>query len=303
MTLPTVFWIAVLSLAPGTTEPWQRHEAECYRLKDAADYVGAADACRSAFEAVPDDPRAFDRRSLFVFSAVRLYKRAHQHGGDIEPLCTASTLLRTFAAQLDALPEGERPRDRADVAAELRELEARVGDACAGQVERDLVDGSAVDKPEPPASSAREQPPADARPTPLVRPPPPLEPTSAPPTRLDRRRPLRIAGGTTLGLGLGLGGAAIAMLARGAAMRAEVDGLNAAYPDGVMIPPAEAGRFHDAEVRGQRADRLAIGFGVPAVALVLSGVALLAIDVHRDRTNRRFALHPGLAGVRLTMEF
>ena len=129
---------------------------------------------------------------------------------------------------------------------------------------------------------------------------PVLPPTDATP---PKRRPLRIAGGTTLGVGLGLGTAALAMLARAASMQAQVDGLNAMYPDGALIPTTEAQRFDDLTIRGERADRVAIGLGVPALALVLSGIALLATDAHRERTGRRVALHPGLAGLRLTMEF
>ena len=296
---PTLFWVAVLSQAPAETsaEPWRPHEAECQRREDAADYAAAGDACRRAFETVPDGPLAFDQRSHFAFKAVRLYKRARKAGDDLVPLCSAAALLRAFEAQLGTLPAGERPRDRADVADVLRTIEPQIDGACAESPRDDLLDvGRAGDEPRSDPPPRSEPPPA--RPAPLMHPR-----ANAAPTPPAKRRPLRIAGGTTLGVGLGLGTAAIAMLVRAAGMQAQVDGLNATYPGGVMIPDVEAQRFHSATIRGEGADRMAIGFGVPAIALALSGVALLSIDAHRGRADRRFALHPSPAGIRLTMEF
>jgi len=291
MTLPLLLWVAALSGGPADTsaEPWRSHEDECHRREDAGEYAEAADACRQAFEAVPAGPLAFDKRSLFAFKAARLYKRASAAASAtaerLPRLCAAAAVLRTFEAQLGTLPAADRPRDRADVADKLRELETKIGGACA-PAQDDLIDlGRTVDRREA---------------TPIVRPDPPAGPTTMQPAR---HRPLRISGWTVLGGGLAVGSAAIVMLVKGSAMRDTTDALNARYPDGVMIPAMEAQRFHDAKIGGERADRLAIGLGVPALALALSGVALLAIDAHRGRADRRFALHPGPAGLRLSMEF
>lgn len=299
MTLSTVLWAALLPQVSAETsaEPWRPHEAECYRRADAGDYAAAGDACRRAFEAVPDGPHAFDQRSLFAFKAVRFYKRARGVQGDVALLCQAVEVLHTFEAQLGALPAGERSADRTDVADELRTLEPQITGACSEDSRDDLLDiqgpsnGLKSDLP------TRNDPPV-GRPVPVVRPPPQADAHA-------KRRPLRIAGGTALGAGLGLGTVAIAMLARAADMQAQVDGLSAMYPaaSGVKIPAADAQRFDDAMIRGEQADRLAIGFGVPAIGLVLSGVALLAIDVHRERAGRRVALHPGPGGIRFRMEF
>lgn len=75
------------------------------------------------------------------------------------------------------------------------------------------------------------------------------------------------------------------------------------YPAGVRISDADWSRYQDATSRGEQADRLALGFGLPALGLALSGVALLTVDAHRERSGRRVALHPGPAGIRLTMDF
>lgn len=282
MTLSTVFWAAVLSQVPAEApaEPWRLQEAECYRREDAGDYTAAGDACRRAFETVPDGPVALDQRSLFAFKAVRLYKRARAASGDVVPLCSAAAVLRAFGAQLDALPAGERASDRTDVADNLGALEPQIAGSCAEPAD-DLL---AVPHGGPTRSAAGSRPP------PLPRPPP-------------RRRPLRIAGGAALGAGLGLGAAAIAMLSRAADMQAQVDALSVMYPAGVKIPDASWLDYQDATSRGELADRLALGLGLPALGLALSGVAMLAVDAHRERSARRVAVHPGPAGIRLTMDF
>ncbi|MBZ5713007.1 hypothetical protein [Nannocystis pusilla] len=288
MTLSTVFWVAVLSQVPAETsaEPWQPHEAECYRREDAEDFAAAGDACRRAFETVPDGPHTFGQRSLFAFKAVRLYKRARAAGGHVAPLCSAAAVLRAFGAQLATLPAGERSSDRADVADGLRTIEPQIVGACVEEPADDA--GDLIDV-------RRRQPPADP---PVTRSPPRTDTTRT----TVRRRPLRIAGGVALGAGLGLGAAAIAMLVRAENMQAQVDALNATYPAGVRIPDAEWTRYQYATIRGERADRLAIGLGAPAIAAALSGVVLLAIDAHRGRAGH-FALHPGPAGIRFRMEF
>lgn len=281
MTFSTVFWVAVLSQAPAEApaEPWRLHETECYQREDAGDYAAAGDACRRAFETVPDGPAVFDQRSLFAFKAVRLYKRARGTSGDVEPLCSAAEVLRAFESQLDVLPADERASDRADVAESLRTIEPQIVGACAKAVD-DLLE--VPRRGSPPGRLLPGRPSADATP---------------------RRRPQRIAGGAALGTGIGLGAAAIAMLSRAADMQGQVDALSVMYPAGVRIPDAEWTRYQDATIRGEQADRLAIGFGVPALGLALTGVALLAVDAHRGRIGRRVAVHPGPAGIRLSMEF
>lgn len=287
MTLSTVFWAALLSQVPAEApaEQWRLHEAECYRREDAGDYAAAGDACRRAFETVPDGPAALDQRSLFAFKAVRLYKRARAASGDVAPLCSAAEVLRAFGVQLDALSAGERASDRTDVAESLREIEPQIAGVCTLPAD-DLLD---VPRGGPKRG-------AEGRRSPLPRPPPGPDAT-------PRRRPLRIAGGAALGAGLGLGAAALVMLSRAAEMQAQVDALSVMYPAGIRIPDAEWSHYQDATRRGEHADRLALGFGFPALGLALSGVALLAVDAHRERSGRRVAVYPGPAGIRLTMDF
>jgi len=304
MMLLPVFLAVLLSPAPASAETWQVHAAECQRRKAAGEHAEAGDACRRAFEAVPEGPQSFDQRSLLAFSAVRLYKKAHKASNDVEPLCSAATLLRTFEAQLATLPPGDRPGDRAGVADALREIEPRIAGMCTDRPPDDLV---AVGRPDGKPKTDAPASPAQTRPA-AVQPARLAHPTKTPTTddpsiRSAERRPLRIAGWTTLGVGLALGGGAISMLVKGAAMAVQLDGLNAAYPAGTMIPPAQAQRFHDLTRQGEHANDLALGLGVPAIAMFISAVTLLGIDAHQRRIARRFAVHPGPAGLRLTMEF
>ncbi|MCY0989008.1 hypothetical protein OV203_17865 [Nannocystis sp. ILAH1] len=301
MMLLPVFLAVLLATAPASAEPWQVHAAECQRRKAAGEHAEAGDACRQAFEAVPEGPQSFDQRSLLAFSAVRLYKKAHKASNDVAPLCSATALLRTFEAQLATLPPDDRPGDRTGVADALREIEPRIAGMCAEGSADDLVAVGRPDgkpKTEPPVSPAHA--PAEM----VVQPAHPAKTsTTDSSTRSGERRPLRIAGWTTLGVGLALGGGAIAMLVKGAAMDVQVDSLNATYPAGSTIPHAEAQRFHNLTRQGERANDLALGLGIPALALFISGVTLLGIDAHQRRTDRRFAVHPGPAGLRLMMEF
>jgi hypothetical protein len=278
MLLSTVFWTAVLSQPPASAEPWRPHEAECYRREDAGDYAGAGDACRLAFEAAAEDPLAFDQRSLFAFKAVRLYKRAHAASGDIGQLCSADAVLRAFEAQLATLPAGERTADRADVADGLQSLAPQIAGACSNDPVEELID-----------VRPRARPPAG-------------RPHTDPPPVLSRRRPLRVAGGIALGAGLGLGAAAIAMMLRAESMDAQVDALNATYPAGVKILEPDWHSYQEIAARGELADRLALGLGLPALGAALSGVVMLSIDGYRERS-RRFALSPGPAAIRFLMEF
>jgi hypothetical protein len=257
--------------------------------------AAAADACREEFEATPID--AFDRRSFLAFEAERIYRRAHEVGGADRPLCAAKLVLEAFAASLATLPAGERLRDREDVQEALKDIESR--EACEPEAPPPVV---ATDQ----ASSSEA---AEAPLQPIVK-PAPSTPSSAPataprlePTPPDRpiRRPLRIAGWSSLGVGIALGLGGAAALIRGAVLHERVAALNAAYgSNGIPLDQAV-----DTEA-GKRADRAAIGLFIAAPALIIAGSTLLAVDAYRTRSGRRFALRPAIlpaAGLRFRLEF
>jgi len=64
--------------------------------------------------------------------------------------------------------------------------------------------------------------------------------------------------------------------------------------------------FASIHARGERVDRMAIGFGVAAGALTVAGAALLVVDIRRKRADGRLSLQPSIlptAGIRLRLEF
>ena len=112
-----------------------------------------------------------------------------------------------------------------------------------------------------------------------------------------------MAGGTVLGVGLGIGAGTVAALIRGADLRARVDAVRDEHP-GTTIPTEQNDQFNNDMARGQRADRIALGLGITAAVLTGAGVALLVAD--RRGVSRRVALAPLVlptAGVRLSLEF
>lgn len=293
MATPPLLVAAQLLLGePETSPTWHALDAECAALRKAPDPVAAAEKCREAFEAVPNGPGAWDRRALLLSTAHTLYQKAQQANGDVQLACADAAMLRAFEAKLATLPPDERPGDRADVASELRKFDPSLSAKCPGP------------SPEPKSPPEAKPPVQATRSTPLrateVRPPP-----HDGGDRTRPRRPLRVAGGAVLGVGLGFGVAMIAALVRGADLRAQVDATRDKY-DGQSIATGTDQQYDADVARGELADRLAIGLGVTAAALASGGVALLVIDRRRGRAQKHVTLAPLImptAGVRLALEF
>lgn len=277
-------------LLAGEPEPapsWQALDASCTELRKTGAPAVAADACRRAFDAVPDGPQAPGRRSLLLGSAHALYKKAQTAGPDLSLACADAAMLRAFAVQLDALPPGARPGDRDDLKKALGEVDPGLSARCSN---------TTVQAPPQPPRSALTRPRL-----PAARPDP--HPADQADIRARPRRPLRVAGGTILGLGIGLGAAMIGVLVRGADLRAEADAMRDETKGNAV--PMGAGQQYDATLaRGSRTDQLALGLGITAAALIGMGVGLLVVD--RRRGSRRLALTTlalPTAGVRLSLEF
>ena len=288
MTLAAVYVVLALAAPepPGPAEPWREHEAACQALADAAPtakvgpavaYAAAADECRRAFETAA----SLASRSVFAFDAHRFYRRAHE-AGNKEAICIDARMLRTFAAQLAAPGAEDRPNDRKDVDDLLMAPELA---ACSEPEPA---------RPDPKPTTAVVLPASLSRADMMAR--------QSEPARRPDRRPLRIAGGVALGLGLGFGGAVLGTLVHGASLRTQADAVNG-------DPGQTLGDGNDFELiraRGERADHMAIGFGVAAGALTVAGAALLVVDVRRKRGHGRLSLQPSIlptAGIRLRLEF
>lgn len=289
MTLPALFLTLAMAPASGdAAEPWRELEAACHRLADAATtprgvsadgLTAAGDACRTASEGAP----TLASRAVLVLDASSYYRRAAAAGHG-EALCRSAAMLRTFAAQLAAPGAEDRPNDRAAVARRLAEIAGRcpAGDVPAGDL--------------PPANTAKPPTPEGPEPGPGDHKPKP-KPT---PTR----RPLRIAGGAMLGVGLAFGGGMVAALVRGASLRDQAEALRDQHSE-QTIGTADASTFAAITRRGELADHAAIGLGVAAGALSVACAVLLVLDARRSKT-ARFALQPSIlptAGIRLSLEF
>lgn len=298
MTLTAVYFALALALAspPAPAEPWRVHEAACQALAAAAPsakvgpasaYAAAADECRKAFETAA----SLASRSVFAFDAHRFYRRAHE-AGHKEAVCIDARMLRTFAAQLAAPGAEDRPNDRKDVDALLSGLTPEL--AACSEPEPSRPDPGPITAVVLPASSSRADGPSRADGA--------VMPRRSEPMRRPDRRPLRIAGGVALGLGLGLGGALIGALVHGASLRTQADAVNG--DPGQTI--GDGDDFASIRARGERADRMAVGFGVAAGALTVAGAVLLVVDVRRKRGDGRLSLQPSIlptAGIRLRLEF
>lgn len=256
-------------------------EAECTtRRKAGDDPAVVADVCRRAFEAVPGGPG--DRRTLLLATAHSLYQKALRTRADSALACADAMMLRTYAEQLAALPDGERPGDRADV-------EKAQGDVDLHLVADCTPPATAPTPPSIPSSSPR---------------PVQKTPVGAPRTPDRPRRGLRLAGGTLVGLGLGSGLAMVGTLVRGDDLRTRAESVHDSYAGGMIIPADIAKQYNEDVSRGERANQLAIAFGVSAGILAGTGAMLLIVD-KRDKA-RRVALSPfaiSTPGVRLSMEF
>lgn len=284
--------VAVLLLGkPEPAPSWRELDAKCTELRrSGAPAAVAAHACRRAFDAVPDGPQAFDRRSLLLGSAHALYRRAQATGPDLPLACADAGMLRAFAGQLDTLPLDERPGDRADVAKALSEVDPGLPAKCPGASPGTI-------------GSPRSPQPALTRPTPLPPPANPRPESQADDTHARPQRPLRVAGGAALGVGFGLGAAMIGALVRGAELRSQADAMRDEHEGNAVSDDIDQ-KYNTTVAHGERADRLAIGLGITAAALSGVGVALLVVD--RRRVSRRLALAPLVlptAGVRLALEF
>jgi hypothetical protein len=190
-------------------------------------------------------------------------------------------MLRTFAAQLAAPGAEDRPHDRAAVAGRLAEIAGHcpAGDDPAGEPRNTTTT--------PPTPEGPKPGPGDHKPKPA-----------------PARRPLRIAGGAALGVGLALGGGMVAALVRGASLRDQAEALRD-QSSGQAIEADDASTFAAITRRGELADHAAIGLGVATGALSVAGAALVVLDARRSKA-ARFAIQPSIlptAGIRLALEF
>ncbi|HEY0136287.1 MAG TPA: hypothetical protein VGB85_19515 [Nannocystis sp.] len=290
----SAFLVAGASSARALAGPEQlsfREQAICLKHREANEHALAAEHCLAAYNALPDLTDAMEARSVMAFDAHYSFRDAYVQTGEVKHLCDEIRLFIRFLNYLDQhYPAPERPADRKD-AQEL--LDA---------ARQDLGGRSCKEKlpePEPvPESKPEPEPEQITAPAPA----PAVEVT--PPATLKMRGGLRASGWTLFALGLGFGAWSAAELAIGELNQRSRDTLIGSVP--APVPDDLLRQAERLVAAGEAANRRAIVAGSLSGASLLTGITLLAVDVHRRRQHRRLAFAPILGatlGVRLRLEF
>ena len=281
-------------------------KAEADRLFRAGDLPGAATLwAQLAAQLAPGTDRY-----LLIWKALGAWERAFAADHDHRHLCAARDLA------LSVLRDHLRQDHRLEFELRLQALDRALADQ-SDAAALCIADTSALLATSP---NTTPTPPPTPTPTPLTAaplanssssPPPPIAAPAAPlaaDAPLDHApppaRPYLIAGAITLPLGL----AALGLMTYGLLedARAADDLRDFAHKNATTgLTPQEATAARRALARGQAGTDLAIGTGITAGALFITGVALLA---HGSRLRARYlalrpVLTPALAGLTLTGSF
>ena len=265
-----------------------REQAVCLEHREANEHALAAEHCLAAYNALPDLPDAMEARSVMAFDAHYSFRDAYVQTGEVKHLCGEIRLFIRFLDYLDQhYPAPERPADRKD-AQEL--LDAARNDLGGRSCKEKLPEPEPEQAPEP------EQDPAPA--------PAPAIEVAPPPPPPKMRGGLRASGWTLFALGLGFGAWSAAELAVGELNQRSRDTLIDSVP--APVPDDLLRQAEKLVAVGEAANRRAMVAGSLSGASLLTGITLLAVDVHRRRQHRRLAFAPTLGatlGVRLRLEF
>jgi len=285
------FVVAGASSARALAGPEQlsfREQALCLEHREANEHALAAEHCLAAYNALPDLPDAMEARSVMAFDAHYSFRDAYVQTGDVKHLCDEIHLFIRFLDYLDQhYPAPQRPADRKD-AQEL--LDAARNDLAGRSCKERESEPEPEQEPEP----EPEQTPPPAPLVEIVPPPPPPKLPGG----------LRASGWTLFALGLGFGAWSAVELAIGEMNQRGRDTLIGSVPAPVSNDLLRQAERLDAI--GDAANRRAIVAASLSGASLLTGVTLLAVDVHRRRQHRRLAFAPALGatlGVRLRLEF
>lgn len=280
----------VAPLGASATAPAGVEHAACLKLRDEKMPAVAAPHCRAAYDLLPLEATegALHDRAAVVFDAHHTYQEAFAATREHAYLCDEAALLRRFLSDLARLVDAQaRQADRRDARRLLAEVEAQLdAHVCAEPTDDGLLVVTSTGRGTAKVPENR-----------------PVAPPTAPPA--PARRPLRIAGGVVLGVGLVLGMATIGALAFGEQLQRERDALlGASYTPGQVAADAEQ-RATELRTAGVRANLIAAGLGAASGASLVSGVTMLAVDGARQRRSR-LALHLSawpVAGLRAALEF
>lgn len=241
--------------APDLSPEARPHNAQGIAQIVAGNYPAGLDELEQAYALVPDPLRYRVGRSELLGSIRGALNHLYETTGDVAHLRRLHVhLLRHLEALAVALGDATTADDVAGTLVALRQVEAQLAR-------------------EPTPTPVAPLPAPTPRPRPVVTPRPAL-PVPAPADGPTRGQ-LRIAGGISLGLGLGLLGVmayGIAAQQRHGPAGREIDDAI----DGRTITPAEYAELADHLTRARASRRLALATGLSSATLSVLGVALLA---------------------------
>jgi tetratricopeptide (TPR) repeat protein len=251
---PAVALAATAVAAPGESSSNAEAETMFRRGQakyETADYNGAIELWTEAYALVESTPETASIKALLLYNLAQAHVKAYELDEDAVHLKQAQQLLQSFRNNLSLLYE-----DKAQLDEETKKVDERLA-----EIETMLA---ASKPPEP------EDEPADEPPAPEVVEP---EPQPAPEDAGDARpgKPLIIAGGVLLGLGVGAGVISIvgAVLGSGANDIADLD-------------PADLTAREQQFGTGRTGNALAIAGAVGAGLLLPIGGALIGVGAKRN---------------------
>ena len=277
-TMSSTIAVLVLCSSPATmaAEPWD----EALKLREGALQAQRAGelavAARSFADAYQAAPESCSSRTLMLLSETveAALKASAKTAGDslcgVEGLIEAATANPACTANLP---------DLATLMTELKQARRRSGHECAA------APSVAREPTEEVPLTVEVAAPAPV-PRPLIEPPKPIIKAQDDP-RDPRRRRFIAAGGALLGLGVGASITALVGMVRGASLEQQAEGKLRAGYQGCQLAAGLSGACADLAHDGERMNAMAIGAGIAAASLVLTGAVLMATGARPRRGVRR----------------
>jgi hypothetical protein len=260
---------------------------------ETADYAGAIELWTKAYDLLPGDPEYTSQRNLLAYQIGQACLEAYAIDPQVAYLRKADRLLSGYLQAID-------PQDTetaAEIDGRLKEIRGKIG-------EHERLEAERLGREREEAERAREAAEAARRPDPAVE--------AARQAEAERRRKaaeaekklgrrLSIAGGVGVGVGVSL----LAVMGYGLGRGANLDDDGDAEVATGMPDQAALQDFLD---KGLSANRLAAATGAIGGVLLVTGVALLATGVSKEKRARKaLALAPtwlpGGGGLALTGRF
>lgn len=260
---------------------------------ETADYAGAIELWTKAYDLLPGDPEYTSQRNLLAYQIGQACLEAYAIDPQVAYLRKADRLLTGYLQAID-------PQDTetaAEIDGRLKEIRGKIG-------EHERLEAERLEREREEAERAREAAEAARRPDPAVE--------AARQAEAERRRKaaeadkklgrrLSIAGGVGVGVGVSL----LAVMGYGLGRGANLDDDGDAEVATGMPDQAALQGFLD---KGLSANRLAAATGAIGGVLLVTGVALLATGISKEKRARKaLALGPtwlpGGGGLALTGRF